>query len=337
MGRQVHANCLARRSLPRLLHRLRFISPNQWQPQLFAARQILTAELELPEEKALSVILELVTAAQRYVMAESQRAKVIEHKISLEKARKLCRQFVNCVKNGRADVRGRLDQMIGPLICAAVIDFEVIKSVFEAAETVFTEFLAHETSGTALRCLGGLRAAPLWSLTASLRLELEKRIAELAASKKQLRAQEIFDTIASALEADQQPKVSKQAHALITGYVDEVAYIWRSAELKPTRGRDPSSSAYIGEFHRFTELVLTAMAEPGALRHDGNIKELRQAIGRIHAKLPKEVRPLVSSAPRRADIEWLVSDDHVKMALRSSSNFRSQNSVRCRTSNMRNE
>ena len=323
MGRQVHANCLARRSLPRLQHRLKFISPNQWQPQLLAARQILTAELELPEEKALSVILESVTAAQRYVMAESQRAKVIEHKISLEKARKLCRQLVNCVKNGRADVRGRLDQAIAPLICAAVIDFEVIDSVFEAAEAVFTEFLAHETSGTALRCLSGLRAVPLWSLTASLRLELEKRIAELAASKKQLRVQEVFETMASTLEADQQPKVSKQAHALITGYVDEVVCIWRSANLQRSRARNPSNRRYTSKFHRFAELVLTAMAEPGALRHDGNINELRQTIRRVHVKLPEEDQSLVSSEPRRADIKWLVSDDHVKIALRRHSNFTS--------------
>jgi hypothetical protein len=112
--------------------------------------------------------------------------------------------------------------------------------------------------------------------------------------------------------------LSSQSAKSLTDYCCALAVIWRGAGLKPTRARHPYNPAYRSRFHRFADLILTEMMEPWALRHDENLDELRDKIRRRHAQLPEALRPLVSSGLRRADNEWLISEDHVRRAIQRS-------------------
>jgi hypothetical protein len=49
---------------------------------------------------------------------------------------------------------------------------------------------------------------------------------------------------------------------LIIDYVAVIVDLWRAAGLRPARAHDPANPKYRSHFHRFVELVLTAMIDP---------------------------------------------------------------------------
>jgi hypothetical protein len=61
--------------------------------------------------------------------------------------------------------------------------------------------------------------------------------------------------------------------------------------------------------------LLTAVVEPWSKRHDGNFEKMAAELRQLHAELPKDDQKIVSPAPRRSDVQWLVTDDHIKKAL----------------------
>ena len=101
---------------------------------------------------------------------------------------------------------------------------------------------------------------------------------------------------------------------LITDYVAVVADLWRAAGLRPGRAHDPDDPKYRSHFHRFADLVLTAMIDPWSRRHDADLDEYRRAVWQAHAKLEDEYKQ-AGKALRRSDAEWLVSEDHIRHAL----------------------
>ena len=103
---------------------------------------------------------------------------------------------------------------------------------------------------------------------------------------------------------------------MIVVYVAEVADIWRSAGLRPTRVFNRSCVGKRSKFHHFVDLVLTAIVEPQSRRYDSNLDAAKQQILAAHARLPDSLRPEVAATLRHCDVEWLVSDDHLKKALR---------------------
>jgi len=97
--------------------------------------------------------------------------------------------------------------------------------------------------------------------------------------------------------------------------VAAAAGIWLQHGIKPTRAFRPSNGDYKSKFTRFVDLVLTCIVEPWSKRYDGNQRETAAKLYAAHAQLPKDDRKLVRPTARRSDIEWLVSDDHVRKAL----------------------
>jgi hypothetical protein len=85
--------------------------------------------------------------------------------------------------------------------------------------------------------------------------------------------------------------------------------------ITPGRTVNPSNPNYRGKFHRFLDLVLTAVVDPWSKRHDRAQVERASKLRKAHARLSEDVRKVVSPAPRRSDVEWLVSDESVKKAL----------------------
>jgi hypothetical protein len=302
--RKARTHFIARRSLPRFELQLTVLPTSDWPPHLSAAWTILNKELELPDPKARSIVLQSISAAHNCVRAQSQQL----HDIVVARARTTihdaCRRIANCIKRAPAWLRRHLDQAMLSPIRESMIDLEVIESIFALATVIFEEFPTAEPSRAALKALSKIEEAHFDALGIKLRGKVEGSITDLVANSTMehpVRAADVFDTIATALDGEKIPKMSSQSRKLITTYVAGLAEIWQQAGLKPSRAIAYLDDTYRSKFHRFAELILTAMAAPWALQYD-----LR--------KLPDEREPW--KAMQRVGHHWLVSDDHVREALR---------------------
>jgi hypothetical protein len=237
-----------------------------------------------------------------------------------------------------AALRHILDCRVRSTINVKVVDAESIEALIQALVATFARFPMEGSSCTVLRVLN-----PRLSLAAGANLEsptcrrrcfaeasdrlqqdysalraldqskVESALTALRNDKAEFDAAAVCELIAGALEGDK--GVNRAIHDLITHYVVALAEIWLQHGIKPGRAAHPSNPNYRGKFHRFADLVLTSAVEPWSKRHDGHNQELSATLRKAHAELPTDIRRFVSYAPRRGDVEWLVSDDHVKAAL----------------------
>jgi hypothetical protein len=204
------------------------------------------------------------------------------------------------------------------------VDSEVIEEILDAAATVFAESPDNEAARTALGALSvtssnGRRIIGLSSDYSGLdfdsRDKCESALSTLARTTETVTASIVFEALAAAT-ASRSTGARADVSDLIVRYVAVVAMLWRELGLRPTRATRRWDPKYKSRFHRFVELVLTAMTEPSSRRHDENIDLIAQKIRAAHTRLPPELRRFASPRLRRADVEWLVSEDHVKKALR---------------------
>jgi hypothetical protein len=206
-----------------------------------------------------------------------------------------------------------------------VVDSEIIEGILDVAATVFAKFSDNEAARTALDALSvtssdGRRIIGLSSDYSGLdfdsRRNCESALSALARKTDAVTASIVFEALAAAMAADRPTGARADVSDLIVRYVAVVAMLWRKLGLRPTRATRRWDPKYKSRFHRFVALVLTAMTEPSSRRHDENIELIADKIRAAHARLPPELRQLASPRLRRADVEWLVSEDHVKKALR---------------------
>lgn len=96
----------------------------------------------------------------------------------------------------------------------------------------------------------------------------EEAIAGLSkSSSNNVTASDVFNALASVLDSDRTTNANPEIHGLIVEYVAEVATLWRQVGLRPSRATRQENSGYRSRFHRFVDLVLTAMTEPWMQRH----------------------------------------------------------------------
>jgi hypothetical protein len=327
MRRHAHANPLVRRRLHKLLEDLESKASSEWSQRLRLAWVIVHDQLNLAEEPTLSVFRSSVSAA--HACAEAIN-RLVENFVEFQSRDKLYEAFERiskCARRAPAELRRRLDGAIIPLIQEEYIDLEVIETIFHTAVEVFSKHAHTEAANTALAVLtyqpsDGERYMTVKNdfpcLSAKDRVKSEKALTALgkASKKRRTTASDVFAALAGELQTEQSAKLNSQIHTLIVDYVAAVADVWRRAGLRPSRARDPANSAYKSRFHRFVDLVLTEMVEPWALRHDPSVDDVRQKTRLAHERLPLKLRREISGGLRRADVEWLVSADHITKALR---------------------
>jgi hypothetical protein len=300
----------------------------EWPPHLRLAWNVLhsESELSLSKEVALSLMIESALAAHKCGQAINHRSAEIAEFQTRAKLHDTLRRIAKCAKRAPATLRRRLDEQVGALIRESVIDLEVIDAIFDAAVAAFEEFPNAEASRTALREMCDrtpdrdrvvVIKSEYEAVGVAYQRKAEEAIAVLASSSShKASASDVFNALASVLCSDQASHPSTQTYDSIVEYVAEIAAFWRHAGLRPSRAVRPDDPTYRSKFHRFVDLVLTAMTDPWARRHIVNLDDTRRQIWLVHSKLPPEARRIAGSAPRRADVEWLVSDDNVKRALR---------------------
>ena len=128
------------------------------------------------------------------------------------------------------------------------------------------------------------------------------------------KASHVFNEMATALSTPHPDNMASEISDLLVEYVRQVGEAWKAYGLRPSRARKASDPKYTSRFHGFCDLVATALIDPWALRHDGNLDQVRQQILASHSKLPAEWCKQVSKSLPLRDRQWLVSEDHVKRA-----------------------
>jgi hypothetical protein len=317
MGRRLRISFLGRRRFDRFVLELKNKAADEWPQHLRSAWNILYDELSLPHSTALSIVINSASAADRFVKASNELLNDNVKAQAHTRIQTACSRVSKCAKRAPAALRRRLDQAIHPLLQEPQIDLEVMDLFFATTTKIFEEFSTVESSCVALRSLKDLERAGFSTLGMALGQKLEHAIAGFVATsstKHQATAANAFAAMAAVLDSEEIARTHTQNGKLIIRYVTELARIWQDASLKPSRARDPYKPAYKSRFHRYADLVLTGMVEPRALRHDANVDEHRREIRRRHAELPADLR-WVNPALRRADREWLISEDHIRRAL----------------------
>lgn len=310
-----------------------------WPKHLQLARKILIDEFTVHDDPARAVLLASFSAAHACAHAINQRARDAFDTAGCLKLRNIFSRVARCVRRSSASLRRILDSSVRSSVHHTIIDSESIEALVESVVAAFASFPKEASSLTVLRAItprsslpkgakfeSPARLRPYFAEASALLKEdysalraIDQRKVETALTAlrdsrdTELDAADVCEAIANAL--DDHEEISTAVHDLITEYVAVLAEIWLKHGVKPGRAVHPSNPNYRGKFHRFAEFVLTAVVEPWSKRHDGDHREALAELCKAHAQLPKEDRKFVGRALRRSDVEWLVSDDHVKKAL----------------------
>jgi hypothetical protein len=327
MRRRPHVLHQARVRVADRVRALTVTEEANWPKHLKLACKILHDELGLPAQQARKITINSVSPAHACAQAIDRRANSIAEYDTRIKARQAFARLAKCARRGPAGVRRCLDERVRPLVQCCVVDSEVIEEILGAATSVFAGCPDNEAARTALRALSvtsseGRQTIGLCSDYSGLHFDAKREcetalVALAEVPTEAVTAATVFDALGVAITTDRAADASPDVSGLIVRFVVIIATLWREVGLHPTRATRRWDPKYKSRFHRFVELVLTAVTEPSSRRHDDNIDQIANESRVVHGRLPSELRRFVSPRLRRADIEWLVSDDHVKKALRT--------------------
>lgn len=313
----------SRMRLENLERRLQSQPPTEWPKHLRLAWEILQSKRSLSEISSMHIILGSISAAHKCAREINRRAASRFEAQMHNKLYKVFIRIAKCAQRAPESLRQRLDQAVIPLVQQGPIDLEVIEAILDATASLFLQHCEEESAKTALKALGvtqvdGIRQVGAKVDFSGLDKSRQHKVAAALSNLKKLPssrlgASNVFETMASVLDCEEIQ--SDEIATLIIDYVASVANRWREAGIKPSRARHPEDPTYKSGFHRFVELVITAILEPWTLRHDGGLEERAKATRQRRAELPDDFRSIASPSLRRSDLEWIVSDDHLKKAL----------------------
>jgi hypothetical protein len=338
MKRRVRAVPFARRRSESLIRNIAALPMAEWPKHLLLGRDILIDELALDDESARAVLINSYCAGHVCAQEIDQRSRDIADFAGRLKLRKIFLRISRCARRSPTPLRHALDSSVRSTIDHTTVDAESIEALIEDLIAAFARFPEEAPSFTVLRVITPRSSLPEGDKLESLRhlrrrfseacdrlqqdysalraldqIKIESALTALRTDNAEFKAADVCESISVALEGDKGLKAT--IHDLITDYVLTIALVWVKHGLKPYRSTRESKANYRGKFHRFADLILTGAVEPWSKRHDGNYQEFLARLRESHAQLPSELRKFLSPAPRRSDVEWLVSDDHVKVAL----------------------
>jgi hypothetical protein len=282
------------------------------------------------------VLFASLSAAHRCAQAIDQRSRANVDDAGLRKLHNVFARIARCIRRSPASLRHVLDRDVCSSVRGTIIDLESIEMLIDKLVAGFGSFPEVETSATVLCALvtsGSLPnlrkvdrahlpgcfvegAALLKEDYAALRSidqrRVEAKLATLQKRRGEFGAADVCESIANALDVDRANIVNSFIYDLITDYVGAVSKIWLQHGLRPVRAVD---SRYPGRFHRFVDLLLTAVVDPWSKRHDGDQGEMAAGLRKARSRLPEDFRKVVNPALRRIDVEWLVSEGHLRTAL----------------------
>jgi hypothetical protein len=281
----------------------------------------LRDELGLTEAYAFQLILDSVTAAQNCAQTVNRRSYNIVERNSRARACLASKRVANCCRRAPACLRRQLDEAILPLLAQDPIDSEVIEAIIEATAAQFELSSEEDAAATGSRAMIVTvkgREPSNWlknnyaGLPAETRGNCEAALTKLGKKRKPLKAHMVFDALAACLK-NQMTRVPDPA-TLISNYVSALALLWKAAGLHPGRGYRHSDPSHKSKFHHYSDLILTAVAEPWAQRHSGDLDHMRRRTYKARAGMPREFQASAALPPSAA--EWLVTEHILRKGLR---------------------
>jgi hypothetical protein len=310
---------------------------------------ILEADFKLPAAQARCILHDSIAQAVACARSITSRDLALSRSNSRGKVSNSFSRLAKCIARAPAALRRELDDQVYEII-AGIIDSEVIEAIIDKTYQTFARSNS-EPAQTALKALvvstpiakrNSKKTDKKKAKTKKTKIKKTKKILGLNVEYEALdpathrkcelavgavlrgsvsgTAATVFKALTAALDSTPASKISRESSDLIVDYVAKVGALWRNNNLSPSRASHRANPKYRSRFHRFVELVLTAVTEPDSNRHTANVAEMTAISQRIrvtHTLLPPEERSKIGQSLRRVDREWLVSDDHIRKALRS--------------------
>ena len=327
MRRRASVFHLARANIDALTQRLRFQEPSRWPQHLHSSLDLLIQECGVKDGLARKIVISATRDAHRCAAEISRVAVSIEQRRIKEQCSGAFKLLANNINRLPARANRAINELMRPEM--PCFDSEILGDLLHSIAAQIPARPAPSPEDRVLRAIyagdlseGNAKSPQLADLYGALewrvRSEVERKLRNVFAKRKHcLAPDEVFSTIAAVLRTTRIDKEASVADCIVN-YVRRTAEVWRQHKLVPTRGRNPNKPERRSVFHRFTELVLLIVTTPEAVRHDRvAVEQMKARAYQQHILLPPTIRRKVSGAIRRQDVEWLVSDDHIKKALTS--------------------
>jgi hypothetical protein len=294
--------------------------PSEWPEHIKLAWTILRDELQVTEERASQLISDSISAARACAESVNRRSRNIVEAQSRAKVGFAFKRLANCCRRASAFLRGCLDEAIQPLLQQDPVDSEVIHDILDVTASEF-EISAEGVALTAMRAMfkepGSWRDDWLMNEYAGLRPETQRNcevaLSKLAQKKRSAKAHMVFEALAAGVKKKPAGNDDPDPATLRSNYVSALVRLWKAAGLRPARAYREGDSHYKSKFHRYSDLILTAVGEPWAQRHSGNLDHMRRRTYKAWAGMPREYKASAALPPSAA--EWLISEHILRKGL----------------------
>jgi hypothetical protein len=243
-----------------------------------------------------------------------------------ERARKVQQAFQrlsHCAKRSPATLRQLLDDRFRGLLHNVQVDLETIASLLALSREAFEQFPESEGAQTSLSALGVYRehgydiiglSTDFLSLSPLLQESCTSALSLALQSGSPAGAVMVFEVLAQGISPPAPPP--RGAADIVIDYVVAVAAAWRGAGLRAGRAVKFRNAVYTSKFHRFCDVVLTALVEPHSRRHEEGLKKRSDDAWVHQRQLPPEHQKYVRGGLPRRDTQWLVTAHCLREGLR---------------------
>jgi hypothetical protein len=253
----------------------------------------------------------------------NERVQQLEEHERAGKVKHTFQRLSHCAKRAPAQLRHLLDEQISHLLEGGEVDLETMEALFQTSREALEQFPASEASQTALSAAGVYRehgyntiglSNDFSSFSPSLQQDCTLALSRTIQSDPTVGAVAVFDVLAESISLP--PPPPKGAADIVIDYVVAVAAAWRSAGLRAGRAVKFRNAVYTSKFHRFCDLVLTALVEPHSRRHEEGLKKRSDEAWVQQRQLPPEHQKYVRGGLPRRDTQWLVTAHCLREGLR---------------------
>jgi hypothetical protein len=327
MQLRAQLSLIVRKREPPQLRAVTVGHPRGWVHHLQLAWTTLHHDLRIPAPKARELIARSVKAAYECATRMNERVQRVNEEELTSRVKQAFERLSHCAKRAPARLRRLLDEKIVLLLRDGEVDLEKIEALFQVSREAFERFPDLEPATTGLSALGVYRqhgydsiglATDVSSLSPPLQASCISTLSRALAGGAELGAETVFDLLADGLPPP--ARLAAGAADITIDYVAAVAAAWRGAGLRATRAFRRRDSGYTSKFHRFCDLVLTALVEPQSRRHESGVERMAQKAWERQRQLPPEVRKYIRGGLSVRDTRWLVTRHCVQQGLGRSKN-----------------
>jgi hypothetical protein len=288
--------------------------PRGWGRYLQLAWTILHNDLAIAAPTARQLIARSVQAAYECATRMNEKVQRTNEHERAGSVKQAFQRLSRCARRAPAQLRHLLDAKIAGLLEGGEVDLETIETLLQASREGFEQFPDSEAAATGLSALGVYRehgydtiglSIDFSSLSPLLQANCTSTLSRAVQSGPTAGAVTVFEVLARAISPP--ANAPRGAADIMIDYVAAVAAAWHSAGLRAGRALRVRDASYTSKFHRFCDLVLSALVEPHSRRHGEGLDRLAAQAWARHRQLPREVQKFVRSGLPRRDTQWLVT------------------------------